>query len=245
MPLRISIMVLLVIVVSGLILSRHFRWKKGVPCIEMVFLSKSAKTTARYTLLFPQVTGLNDGVQTRINTRIEDEVKWLLTGDYEGDKQRAYKKMSGKSVQDIADSWLERTLLPDSFRFYDSLKVSQSFVLQKILCFRFFNVRNDGGAKDVEFVSFLVFDLETGRQMLKREFIASELSLLEIARPYYEQAVGHRITDESMEISDELGFDTKGLTIEYNTLLYQEQAELVIPWKILKGSMALHEVLLF
>lgn len=242
---RIVAKVLLVIVVSCLALSWYFACINGKPDQEMVILSKRLNTTTGYTLSFPKVSGLPDGVQTRINARIEDEVKWLLTGEYGGHKQRAYKKMSGKSVQDIANSWLERKLLPDSFRFYDSLKVSQSFVSQKIICFRFFNVRNDGGAKDVEFVSFLVFDLETGRQMLKREFVASELALLKIARPYYEQAVGHRIAHESMEISDELGFDTTGLAIEYNTLLYQEQAELIIPWKILKGSMALHEVLLF
>ena len=209
---------------------------------------------ASYTLSYLNISGPPDSVAQRINGQIRNECKLLLLNAYDEGvvcrRDSLLWTLADKSVEEVGNGFLNRVRQNDADlpRFWDSLRVDTTFTSPRLLSVRFYNLRNDGGAKDVSVVIYRVFDRQTGRVVPMRDFVADTVGFAKAVNAQFLKSGvtglnGEPITfawgDHSMA-----GLSGAGLIMSYPYYVMGEgsayDTEVVIPWPALTTNRLLH-----
>ncbi len=113
----------------------------------------------------------------------------------------------------------------------------------EMICVALTSYTNTGGAHGLYNVSFLNFDVSTGKKVSNQQLITDAEGFKKKARPYFDEAVAEKGGDalfdaENFQLPANIGYTENGLVLLYNTYEIAPYSTGIIEFRIPYGEVA-------
>lgn len=192
----------------------------------------------------PKIDDSNE-VAANINQGIEDFVRKSLQMDSNDEVPKSIEE----SIVEFNSSYLDfKNKTPEGAKeklmpWEASIEGEITYLSNQILCISMNKYLNTGGIHGTIKISFLNFDIETGKPLYYKDFITDEAALKAFLKPYLEKETESIIGDD-YNLPETIGLNDEGVIILYNIneipAITNSLVEFTVPFKEINSLLKIY-----